>query len=81
MAPSPQSALSLEHVGTPCVDGAPLTAEDVARIGAAAQAQRAALRGAMYAIASSSRDAIECERFLEMLGIDLDAARRLRDAI
>jgi hypothetical protein len=76
-----QGALSLEEVGTPCVDGSPLTALDVERIDAATRVQLATLRGALYAVAGSARDAHECRVFLDMVGIDLDTVRRLRTEV
>ena len=79
-SPHPRSTdgADAEAVGTPCVDGAPLSAVDVARNLASAAAARDRLRCAVYAIAAHADSVDECRELLAMLGIDLDAVRAIR---
>lgn len=72
------SRSSLDEIGTLCIDGAPLTALDVAHVEAAEQARREALRSSLYAVATASRDAEDCRMIFDMLGIDLEVVRALR---
>lgn len=67
-----------EPVGTPCVDGQLLSADDVAKINAMMTAQRDRLQRAIRVIGAYSHDAGDCRQLLDIVGIDLNTVRELR---